>query len=262
MSEVIPLFYDHSSYKSILTFWEPKDCLPNGPKSIVSLCKDAKLKECVFISKNFATLPEAWKNLKAEKINLFFGIEMIMCDDAKIHTDESRRNEHKIIIFFKNQDGYRDLLKLYSACNTDPENKYYVMRFDYKQLKKYWTNNLMMALPFFDSFVARNLLGFGTTIVPDLSFTKPVIFREKNSGLPFEPLINEALNRFNPNKEYKEQFVKTIYYGERKDFKAYMAYRCILNRSTYTEPELRHFSSQEFCFESWKEIVGTIKSEI
>jgi len=46
---------------------------------------------------------------------------------------------------------------------------------------------------------------------------------------------------------------KTIYYREKKDFKAYMTYRCILNRSTFQKPELRHFGSQEFCMESWKE---------
>ena len=253
MNDIIPIFYDHSSFKSILTFAKIKDVKKSGPKSIVQICKENNLKKCVFVSKQFFTFDEALKNCKSEGVELIFGLEFVMCDDAKIHTEESITNEHKIIIFLKNGQGYEDLLRIYSACHANIDNKYYVQRFDYKQLKPLWTDNLLMALPFFDSFVAKNLLQYGATIVPDLSFVKPTILREKNSGIPFAPLIDKALDNYNVDKSLSEQSVKTIYYAEKKDFAAYNVYRAILNKSSFMKPQLDHFSSTNFSFENYKE---------
>ena len=39
----------------------------------------------------------------------------------------------------------------------------------------------------------------------------------------------------------------------KKDFKAYLTFRCINKRSTLDKPELEHMTSNEFCMESWKE---------
>lgn len=252
MTQIIPLFYDQSSFKSILTF-EAKE-KATGPRSIVALCKENNIKNCVAISKNFSTFLDAWKNLKAIDVKLIWGIEFIFCDDAKIHTDESRNNEHKVIVMMKNKNGYEDLLKIYTACHANPDNKYYVQRFDFKQLKSLWTDNLILALPFFDSFIARNLLSYGSAIVPDFSFAKPVFFREIGSNLPFEDLINEAIDRYIKDSKSEVFDSKTIYYKDRADFRAYSVYRGIMNKELHTKPNMEHFGSQEFCFESWKEL--------
>jgi len=39
----------------------------------------------------------------------------------------------------------------------------------------------------------------------------------------------------------------------REDFKAYLTFRCINNRTTLNKPNLEHMCSTEFSFESWKE---------
>ena len=254
-NNIIPLFYDQSSFKSILTFAKEKDCIKGGPSSIVSICKEHGIKKCVNISKNFSTFIDAWKNLKSIGTDLIFGVEFVMCDDAKEHSDASRNNEHKIIIMMKNKEGYQDLLKIYTACHTDPENKYYVQRFDYKQLRKLWTENLIMVLPFFDSFVGKNLLSYGAAIVPDISFAKPVIFREMGCDLPFVPLIDAALDNFNKDGNLEEFQTKTIYYKDRADFRAYSVYRAIMNKELHTKPNIEHFGSLDFCFESYLELI-------
>jgi len=46
---------------------------------------------------------------------------------------------------------------------------------------------------------------------------------------------------------------KSIYYTDRKDFKTYLTFRCINNRSVLNKPDIEHMSSNEFSFESWKE---------
>lgn len=254
MSEIIPLFYDQSSFKSILTYWKEKDSHASGPSSIVQICKENNIKKCVGISKNFSTFIDAWKNLKDVGCELIWGIEFTFCDDAKIHVDESRNNEHKVIILMKNKDGYKDLLNIYTACHSNPDNKYYVQRFDFNQLRPLWTDNLILALPFFDSFIARNLLTYGAAIVPDFNLIKPVLFREVGSDLPFEHLIHNALDKYNKNKGLEEFDTKTIYYKNRADFRAYSVYRAIMNKESHQRPNMEHFGSQEFCFESYREL--------
>lgn len=256
MSEIIPLFYDQSSFKSILTYEKPRKVTdPSAPDSIVEICKENGLKKCVGVSRNFSTFIDAWKNLNAIGTELIWGIEFTMCDDAKAHTDESRINEHKVIVFMKNKDAYKNLLNIYTACHSNIDNKYYLQRFDYKQLKELWSDDLILTIPFFDGFIGRNLLNYGSAIVPDMSFTKPIILRERGSNLPFEGLIHKALDKYNKDKKIEEFDVKTIYYKSRTDFRAYSVYRGIMNKELHSKPNMEHFGSREFCFESWKELV-------
>jgi len=256
MSDIIPIFYDHSSEKSILTFWNPKDCYANGPQSIFSMAEEAKLKEIVFVSKSFATFLEAWKGCKSRNIKLIFGVEIIMCDDAKAQTPESRYNEHKIIVFARNSKGYSDLLKVYSSYHTDPTHKYYRQRFDYNQLAALWTPDLYMSVPFFDGFIARNLLGFNTNILPDLSFCNKNIslFQEVGTEHPHELLISDAISKYVAASNNKVQKTKTIYYKNRKDFRAYTVYRAIQNGGSFADPDIEYFCSDAFCFEVWRNL--------
>ena len=125
MDNIIPLFYDHSSGKSILTYWKENECIEGGPQSIIKLAKESDLTEVFGISNNFHTFFEAFKNLKEKKINFRFGLSLIMCADTKDKNEESLKTNHKIIIWAKNAHGYKDLIKIYSACHANPENKYY-----------------------------------------------------------------------------------------------------------------------------------------
>ena len=256
MSEpIIPLFYNDSSRKSLMTYWTEKESTAEGPPSIVSLCKKAGLKQCFGVSTNFHSFLEGWKNLKAEGIQFCFGLQLTLCDDAKVHDQASLTNEHKIIVFAKNSQAYFDLIRLYTACASDQTNRYYIQRFDCKQLAKFWTDNMILALPFFDSFVHVNLLGYGASRVPDFP-VKPVLFREVSSGIPFASLVDRGLDRYNQNKQCEEIRTKTIYYEKRDDFDAYITERARRQRGSFNKPNLDYMCSPHFCFESWKELVG------
>ena len=71
-ANLIPLFYDDSSRKSILTFDDPKTHIKGTPKSIVSILKDAKMDKCVFVSDNFESFVKAIEVTKKNKIQLIF----------------------------------------------------------------------------------------------------------------------------------------------------------------------------------------------
>ena len=139
------------------------------------------------------------------------------------------------------------MVKLHNISTTDGIYNG-APRLDFNTLKKYWSNNLILGIPFYDSYIYYNLL-YGRECVPEMDFTEPFYFSE-NNGLPFDSLLNTHLESIVKGHEIVKS--KTIYHRTYKDFKAYMTYRCILNRTTFQKPELRHFGSQEFCMEAWE----------
>lgn len=251
MSEVLPVFYDHSSRRSLLTYWGAKDVTPEGPQSIIELCKKASLKRCFGVSTNFHTFLEAWKGCKEAGIQFCYGLELTLCDDAAVHAEESLRTEHKVLVFMRNSAAYEDLIRLYTAVHANQANRYYVQRADCRLLAQYWTANLELVLPFFDSFIHANTLRYGANIVPSFP-VKPVIFREVNSGLPFASLIDAALDRYNGDRSHEEVRVKTVYYDRYADFEPYIAERARHKRASFNKPNLDFMCSPRFCFEEWE----------
>ncbi len=248
---VIPIFYDHSSKKSLLTYDPIKDVKAGGPASIVKLCKDHDIQRCYGVSDKFDTFIDAWKNLRKEKMKFRFGLEMWMCDDSHVRDANSLFNEHKIIIFAKNSAAYKDLIKIFSTCRMTRDNFYYKYRFDFKQLNPLWTDNLTLALPFFDSAIARNTIGYNANIIPDFP-TAPVIVREQNTEHPQADVINDALDNFNRDGKFEEVKTKTIFYERADDMDAYTVYRCIHNRgASFDEPKMDYFCSPSFSFENY-----------
>ncbi len=250
---ISPVFYDHSSSKSPLTYWKDKDCTEKGPKSIVRLCKDAGLKTCLGVSPNFLTFPEAQMNLAKESIDFTFGLELWVCNEPETLTPDSQLSESKVIIRADTSQGYFDLKSLYSKVYTNPKNFYHKHRTSFAEIKSMWTPNLTLVLPFFDSFVCQNTLTVAS-IVPDLP-APPLILREVDSGLPFAPLIDAALDAFNEGGKYPEQRVKTIFYPTKAHFKAWQVFRCIKNRSSFQKPQLDFCCSDNFSFDDYKRLM-------
>lgn len=249
----IPIWKSHYSIgKSIFTLKEAGDTEPNYPDSIFDMAKEQDLKKIFLVEENMASFLEALQNSKASEIELCYGVRLTICSDMFDKTDDSRKTEHRAIVFMRNGEGYRDLVKIYSASATD--GFYYVPRIDAKKLKELWNDKtLLLVIPFYDSFISNNLLQFHNCI-PDFSFTSPIFFIEDND-LPFDKILVEAVYKYIEGQKVEPEIVKTktIYYKNRKDFKTYLTFRCIHNRATLAEPNFDRMSSQEFCLEAWKE---------
>jgi DNA polymerase III alpha subunit len=249
--EIIPIWYSDSSQKSINVWWDAKETTPDGPQSIVTLAKKAGLKQVYFVSSRMYDFVTAWKLCEANDLQLIFGLELWVCTNPEDHSEVSIADESKVIIWMKNSESYADIIKLYSKIYTNAKNKYYHFRASWGTLKECWTENLLLTIPFFDSFLHRNTLNYGSAIVPDFPM-KPVFMREINSGLPFEPLIEEALMNFTKG-EYEIMDVKTIYYPDYEDAKAWLVYRTIKERSTFNKPQLDYCCSDNFCLSDYME---------
>ena len=111
----LPLFKSHYSIgRSILTLEEAETSKDNGPKSIIDICLENDIKELFLVEDSMSGFLQAYENCGKSKIKLIFGVRMTFCNDTEIKTTESISEESKYIIFAKNTEGYRKLIKIYS----------------------------------------------------------------------------------------------------------------------------------------------------
>jgi hypothetical protein len=241
---MIPLFKSHYSIgKSILTFEEPSEKTKN--RSILSIAKDADLKDIVLVEDSLIGFLEARDGARDHGLNLRFGLRISMSNE------ESKDSScvHKIVIFAKNSLGCRLLNKIYTNAFTIGGG---VLSEEY--LKDIWDDSaLKLAIPFYDSFIFNNAMSF-SSCTPDFSFADPIFFTE-NNNLPFDGLIEDEVDAYCDRNCHSILETKSIFYKAKKDFSAYQTYKCICNRTFKTRdltvPNFDHQGSDSFCFEEW-----------
>ena len=251
---MLALFKSHYSIgKSILTLDDPITQKEGGSDSIFAIAEENNLKTIVLVEDSLTGFLQAKKMSEKYNINLIFGLRIDMKQNAdEDPKEESASSTHKIIIFAKTAKGCKILNNIYSEAFTKKYNAV-----DEKLLKKFWRKKeLELAIPFYDSFIFNNTMKF-SNCTPDFSFAEPNFFIESNS-LPFDSLLKKRVEKYAKDKQ---RIIKTksIYYKNKSDVQALQTYKCICGRSfgnkTLSKPNLDHFGSNEFCFESWKEKV-------
>lgn len=267
---MIPIFSTHHSAKSILTFDDPDEIIDlqikNGiPKeqaknlldtesvSVFNIAREYGLKEIYVADSSFSGFIKAYTTAQKNKISLRYGIKFWVSQNLSEKTDESIRTESKITIWMLNSAAEKDLIKLYNH-SWQKDNFYYQNRLDWVVLRKLWTPNLGLSIDFYDGFLAQNLLKNGCC-VPDLGFTEPV-FDLCEMELPFDGLIDQKTLSFCAENKYETRRVHPVYYYSRADSRAYQVFRCIKERTTLQKPNLNHFSSNNFCWQSFCEKTG------
>ena len=252
-NNIIACFRTHYSLgRSTLTLDKYDSKIPeikeNAPVSICAIAKKHSLKEVFLIDSSFSGFIEAYENLSEIDVQLRFGVKLVVCDDINKKDDGSRVNESKLIVFLKNSNAYKDAIKIYSKAATD--GFYYYPRIDWNHLKALWTENLLLAFPFYDSFLHNNLLTYKCSIVPDWGQIKPAFFVCEHS-LPFDGLIKDAVNEYTRQNGLEVIKGHNVYYYSSSDYSSYVVFRCINNRSTLNKPDLEFFTSSDFSFESY-----------
>lgn len=261
---IYPCFTSHYSLDSsgVLSLEEPGKATDGASPSVFDLIKeDERVKDVILVEDRIDGLEEAYKTSTKLKVGLCYGIKFTVAADLADKADQSRKTESKIIIFVKNSAGKSDLIKIWNRAWT---TGHYACRYgsygriDWSSLKQLWTPNLMLALPFFSSFLARNLLSMNNIVpdLPNLSGTPLWVMREIDSRLPFAPLISSAIDRYMSHAgDFAEVIpVKSIYYAKHEDFKSYLIKRCVMMRTAFDAPDVNHLSSDRFSWEAWKEL--------
>lgn len=254
--KVLPLFTSHYSGigQSILTLEEPpkaEEYSKNYPQSIIKICLDNGLRDLFLIENNFSGFLKALTNCRENKINLHFGLKMVVCEDMAVKDADSLNTEHKVIVVARGDKGYKRLLDMYSTSSIN--GFYYRPRIDYATIEKYWSDeDLILVHPFYYSFLHRNFL-YGSRC-SFKEFTPPFFITEEND-LPFNYLINTAIDNYSKDREVLKLPSKSIYYMDASYFKSFTVGKCIQGRKTLDKPNLEHFSSSQFSFASWKDLI-------
>jgi len=253
MEEIIPLFKSHYSIgRSILTLNKEKDS-ENGSDSILDICVKNKLKSFYLVEDGMSGFLEAYRNSQELDLFMIYGLRITLCGSGntiKDRNDAAKKNCSKCIIFSKSTEGYQKILKIYSEAST--KGFYYEPRVDMSLLNEYWDDNdLLLAIPFYDSFIHKNRLTFDC-VTHDFSKIKPVLLSEDNDH-PIDSIIQKGVDIFSKEENLEVVKAKSIYYNLKKDFKHYLAFRCINKRTRLSKPNLEFMCSEEFSFESWAE---------
>ena len=243
---IIPLFKSHYSQRSVLTLEDESS--ETGPSSIVQIAKKHNLKRTFLIEDCPSGLVEASKNLAKINSQLVFGLRITCVKNLEDKSEDSFKFEHKVVFIAKNKAGIQQLICLWNKASID--GFYYRPRIDYDNIEKIGLDNIQVCIPFYDSYLFNNHL-LGHEIINPFSENDILYFLEDNC-LPFDSFMREKVL----NKAVHTQEVQSVYYENKKDFPAYLTYRCILNRSTLDCPELLHMTSDEFCFERYLEKAG------
>lgn len=251
---MLPLFKTHYSVgKSLLTLSPPQT--EDGSQSSVSvfdICSKNGLDTLTLVEDSLIGFLEAQKQSEALGIQLVFGLRMTLCSDMNITPSKTDPlSDHKIIVFAKNGEGCILLNKIYSHAETRGNG-----RIDSEGLKSFYDKDcLVIAIPFYDSFLFNNAFVYDSACLLDHSFFSPVFFLEDNL-LPFDHVQREMVNSYSSSYGFETIESKSIYYENRADFEAYQTYKCICSRTpgrskTLDMPNLDHCGSPEFCFESY-----------
>lgn len=245
---MIALFKSNFSIgKSILTLTAPEASPdPEKADSILQIAKDNNLDKIVLVEDSMIGFLEAHKACKSLNIQLIYGLRINCCNNVKDENKE--QSKHKIIIFSKNDNGCKLLNKIYSTAFCD--NSGFI---DCAYLASIWREaDLRLGIPFYDSFIYNNNFSF-SNCVPNFTFSQPYYFVERNN-LPFDDSLEKLVRTHSENVILS----KSIFYKLKKDVYAFQTYKVLSNRSfgresSLSNPNLNHFGSDEFCWESYLE---------
>ncbi len=224
---MIPLFKTHFSIGNSILRLDDVD----------RIATDNNLEEVYFVEDSMTGFPAAFR-LFGDRMR--FGLRLPIFNE-----DENPESESKIIAFADGDEGCKEL---YSLCTQSSSEK----------LKTPWESfkNLKFVVPFYDSFLHKNLTGFANCMphLPD-----EINFIVEDNSLPFDFLLKQKVKeyvRISPKKRITK--AKSIYYENREDVEAFQTYKCICNRqpgrqASLSNPRLDHFGSDRFCVEAWKE---------
>lgn len=228
---MINLFKTHYSIgKSILT---PEE---EGDKSVFTIAKKLGLKEVFLLEDSMSGFAEAYFSAEKTGIPIRYGVTL--------KHGEDKNNLSNFCAFALNTQGYKDLVKLYSHMNSKKEGSRWLTS---EEIKDLWTDNLWMAIPFYDSFLHKNLLD-GKQCIFDLSL-KPTLFIEEND-LAFDFMLKPKVERLAESEGLETLEVQTCLYPDPDYFDAWVTVKAMHKRGyrqpSLSAPNLDHCASTNF----------------
>lgn len=219
----------------------------------------SKNNKCFVVDDSMAGIWPIYKTLKSKGISLVFGLRINFVSDASDKSESGNISAHKNIIFAQNEIGYKKLIKISTKAHVDffheiPRIDYHyyhsvVNSVDSEDLTESKDSGLVLAVPFYDSFLYNNKIT-QNQCVPDFRSLKPAMFVE-NNDLPVDAPLQRAVVKYAEENGLEVVNAQTVYYENQEDAIKYLVRRC-MNRErgkqrTVEKPELPGFGSDGFC---------------
>ena len=243
---MIPFFTtDASIGRSILKLNDIKD-----------MANEAGLDEVFLIEDSMINFQDAFNTLKDEGLSLRFGLRINVCNDR---TEEKKESSYKIILSPLNDMGCKQLYQIFTKIFSDPANDSHA---DIELLRGCNHSEIAVMHPFYDSYLYNNAMYFKNCMWDSFVPEDREIFLLEENAHPHDALIKQMVMQ---DKKRRIQLVKSIFYRLRSDVEAYQTYRMSTQRSFgrvegLTNPNIEHFGSREFCFQSYMDYHGkTVK---
>lgn len=261
-SDLIPIFTTHHSIsESILTveadIFQKKDKakvdLNASPISCLALAKHYGQESLLVVESDISSYWKLYKNTKDLGLKLVYGVKLTVCADMHDKDPSSEKTESSVVILFKNSQAYYDMVPLYSIASTEGNRD--GRRLDWKTLTERWSDNFVLYLPFYSSFVARNLMILDQKAFPAFGKLKPVFFVQ-DQGLPFDRMIRKGVEKYAQSEGFAIQPAHQVYYYKDADCVKHQTIQCINRRTTLDKPNLNHYGSDQFSYESYLRATG------
>lgn len=246
---------NYSLGRSTLTLEPPKEINHLSPISIFSIAKTHNLDEVNIRDKDFGGFISAFKS--AEKLGkpFYFGVKTRICNSLEANEDDRESSSSYISLWIDNTQGYTDAIKLLAKGKGG--------LIDWKILKDYFTSNLSLTIPFYNSFLAKNILKSGNCI-PDFGGIKPE-FEISEMEHPFDEVTKEVVLKYCESNKFNLLKTHLAYHYSSKQFKSYQIFRINSQRKffkkgseniaddkqSFTNPGLDFFCSRAFSFEKY-----------
>lgn len=257
MPSVIPIFRStYSIGRSLLTGEPSSDTFRDDqPVSIFTIAKKYGLKKVILIDDEPTGFPVFYRQSKQEGVHLIFGQRIVLADNKTQLASDGLTS--KVCVLIKNSEGYADFVKLVSWYNASKHDNVRCIFID--DFLNLLTDNLMVMVPFYDSFLYSNSL-YGSKF----SFQFPrhnTFFTVESHELPCDMVMADVVTNYCKYDKYELVQTHHVCYYADSDLPAAMVYRIANSRRfktniSFDAPDLEFFGVETFSFESFCKLTG------
>ncbi len=191
----------------------------------------------------------------ANDIKPIIGTEFYICEDLNIKSGK-HRSYHQILIA-KNQEGYKNLLKLNSIAFKD--GFYYNPRIDFKTLEKYSEGLICLSACLAGKIPQEILMGQydqakQTAIWFKNLFGDDFYLEIQNHGLAEQQEVNKFLKNLSVELNIKLVATNDCHYINKEDAAAQDILMCVNMGKKYDDPDRLKFDTDEFYYKDYDQM--------
>jgi len=210
---------------------------------------------------NLFGIPEFYTTAKRAGVRPVLGCEFYVT--ASGMQDRSDRTRYHQVLWAKNEQGYRNLMRLSSLSYTD--GYYYKPRIDHEALRRYH-DGLVATTCCLQGEVLQTILKRGEAAARAVFETYLDIFGDdyyieiQNHGIPEQQTANAVLLRWARDYDVKVVATNDVHYVAREDAAAQDVLLCLQTGKDLLDPGRMRFENDQFYLKSTEEMHAVIRA--